>query len=589
MPSVDCLSDSITFTHPLLKRTLVLPQNPRQRAVDCFDATSRFVWQACMPLCTYLCEHADIVKARVLVELGAGATALPSHVAAALGASLVVATDGDSSAVQAMQERLRDGGDEEPWTKNINACSLRWGDDAHARELMLTYNDGKPVDVVLCSDLLYGHDAATSGALLETIRTLLGDNPNGVCLMSYQFRDNLLGELDFFERVSDTFESEAVSLPRHDGSDDGDDDLWLFTLTQKKPPAYVTVSSTRLCAFDQWAPRCDISILLAPFKIVPLPPWYIRSLRAGGTIVAPEGHTSFAPPHDIDDYAAAVDDNDKHYDEDDDEEEKDDNNDDDVEREQLKHAVESAMRELDDSACAPKLRWSAPKDATFMSCDGTLRCTSFDEVDLLMRSSDSIAYDVNTPFEGCADVTNADHMDDEGWTLALRSWRAVNPMLEFRCFVRKGKLIAASQRDPSTHFDTLHEMLSRDNGSALVEALDTFWERKLKPNLPKSLVHCAFDAYTTPKGDAGYAVRVMDVNVFGPPTLPLMFDWSELHADELPWSSNTEIRWVREATHIRPGLKSALPIDLITSASDGDGDSDDAGERAKRLLEAMAS
>ena len=50
-----------------------------------------------MPLCTYLCEHADIVNARVLVELGAGATALPSHVAAALGASLVVATDGCAS------------------------------------------------------------------------------------------------------------------------------------------------------------------------------------------------------------------------------------------------------------------------------------------------------------------------------------------------------------------------------------------------------------------------------------------------------------------------------------------------------------
>lgn len=205
-----------------------MPQNVKAQATECFDATSRFVWEACAPLCQHICEHPQLVAGKFVVELGAG-PAMPSHVAAALGARQVVATDGDEGAVAVIRNYLVEQADQ-PWTERIAAATVRWGNEQHA-DAVLEQNQAKPADVVLCSDLLYGHDAETSANLLATIRRLLGDG-DGVCLISYQFRDNMLGELDFFERVGDAFESEGSSLR---GGDDEDDDLWLFTLKRKRP------------------------------------------------------------------------------------------------------------------------------------------------------------------------------------------------------------------------------------------------------------------------------------------------------------------------------------------------------------------
>ena len=338
--------------------------------------------------------------------------------------------------------------------------------------------------------------------------------------------------------------------------------------------------SMRHTAFGRWAPAVPLRYQLAPYALIELPHGYVSALRRGGAIQAREGNRAFAPAADEGAYAGVAE---RREEEEEEEEECDDDDDEEhapnQEMEELARAVDEAIASLGGEA-VPKLMWSTPKDATWLTADGTLRCRSFDEVDLLIRASDNVAYDLSAPHAGCDDATGAG--GDAPWTLALRAWRAVNPMLEFRCFVRDGELVAVSQRDASTHYDTLNALLAPDGGSALAASLRAFWHDKLKPHLPDALAHCAFDAYATPKSDdASFRIRAMDVNVFGPPTLPLLFDWEELNeaSDGVPSSGDVAVRWVRDATHIRPGLKSALPLDLITSRGD-----ESAGDMARRIV-----
>uniref|UniRef100_A0A0D9UZS3 Cell division cycle protein 123 homolog n=1 Tax=Leersia perrieri TaxID=77586 RepID=A0A0D9UZS3_9ORYZ len=68
----------------------------------------------------------------------------------------------------------------------------------------------------------------------------------------------------------------------------------------------------------------------------------------------------------------------------------------------LEAAVDSAIAELG-GAALPKLNWSAPKDAAFMSADGTIRCTCFAEVAMLLRSSDCVAHDLSSARPSCKD------------------------------------------------------------------------------------------------------------------------------------------------------------------------------------------
>ena len=46
-------------------------------------------------------------------------------------------------------------------------------------------------------------------------------------------------------------------------------------------------------------------------------------------------------------------------------------------------------------AVLPKLTWSAPKDAVWMTSGNTMRCSTSDEVVLLLKSSDRVAHDIS--------------------------------------------------------------------------------------------------------------------------------------------------------------------------------------------------
>ncbi|KAK9943020.1 hypothetical protein M0R45_008645 [Rubus argutus] len=58
-------------------------------------------------------------------------------------------------------------------------------------------------------------------------------------------------------------------------------------------------------------------------------------------------------------------------------------------------------------AVFPKLNWSAPKDSAWISTIGTLRCSTFSEIALLLRSSDSLVHDLCHAYDSCSDKTSS--------------------------------------------------------------------------------------------------------------------------------------------------------------------------------------
>ena len=55
-----------------------------------------------------------------------------------------------------------------------------------------------------------------------------------------------------------------------------------------------------------------------------------------------------------------------------------------------------------------KLNWSSPKDATWVTLNNSLKCTSLSQILLLLKSSDFITHDLSFPFSDCEDAETAE-------------------------------------------------------------------------------------------------------------------------------------------------------------------------------------
>ncbi|XP_020186157.1 uncharacterized protein [Aegilops tauschii subsp. strangulata] len=273
---------------------------------------------------------------------------------------------------------------------------------------------------------------------------------------------------------------------------------------------------------------------------------------------------------------------------------------------ELEAAVDDAIAGLG-GAALPKLNWSAPKDAVFMAADGTVRCTCFAEVAMLLRASDCVAHDLvsarpscqdfvrakpvrrnategsretangagvlSDPGENCSEGgargggTNAPEEDaeqessddDETWVddgfqyyLALRKWYpGLRPESEFRCFVRGRKLVGVSQRDPSAYYPSL------PGWSAEVQPkIEDFFEEFIEPQFGSE--NYTFDVYVRADG----RVKLIDFNPWGGYTLPLLFTWEELE-EEQRGENELEFRVVMQQGAVRPGLMTAIPYDML--------------------------
>ncbi len=172
----------------------------------------------------------------------------------------------------------------------------------------------------------------------------------------------------------------------------------------------------------------------------------------------------------------------------------------------------------------PKLNWSAPRDATFISPHGnTLMCASPNDVYLILKSSSFINHDLAHAFDGCApSATPPPPGLGFNPVLVLRAYFSIRTPLEFRCFVKHRNLVAISPRELK-HYGFLEDLRP-----AIVARAKELFQSKLQFTFPDGCF--TFDMYVPGSQEQGglARARLVDINPWAPRTDPLLFDWKEL-------------------------------------------------------------
>ncbi|KAJ5901207.1 hypothetical protein N7504_007200 [Penicillium tannophilum] len=278
-------------------------------------------------------------------------------------------------------------------------------------------------------------------------------------------------------------------------------------LPDRLPFPPITYSHILNCSYHSWHPRYRT---LAPkSRVIPLSPQFITYLRADGIVLPPEPMR----PRDDDDLDTFSDSG----------EEAEDPS---TEWADIHTQVKDTIAEF--GKVTPKLNWSAPKDATFMSATNDTKCATPNDVYLLLKSSDFITHDLQHPFDDCVSdsTTNGDDPEapaldspipDVPYHLVLRKYANFNPSLEFRCFVRNRKLLCMCQRDLN-YFDFLFDM--RDMFRSRIQS---FFDEKLRDTFPDP--NFVFDVYVPAPHQR---VWLVDINPWAQRTDSLLFSWLEI-------------------------------------------------------------
>ncbi|OJJ69126.1 hypothetical protein ASPBRDRAFT_131995 [Aspergillus brasiliensis CBS 101740] len=267
------------------------------------------------------------------------------------------------------------------------------------------------------------------------------------------------------------------------------------------PP--VTYSHILHCSYHHWQPR--YRTLVPKSRAIRLTPAFVNYLRADGIVLPPEA----APPTDDDDLDTFSDDG------------ADEEPDPSVEWPEIHAQIKSTIIEYGGKV-TPKLNWSAPKDATWMSATNDTQCRTANDIYLLLKSSDFISHDLEHPFDDCVPDTTTDDSSSSTppeipYYLVLRKYVNFNPSLEFRCFVRNRVLLCMCQRDQN-HFDFLFPM--RDS---LRSRIQTFFDEKLRDTFTDP--NFVFDVYIPPPHEK---VWLIDINPWAERTDSLLFSWMEI-------------------------------------------------------------
>lgn len=180
--------------------------------------------------------------------------------------------------------------------------------------------------------------------------------------------------------------------------------------------------------------------------------------------------------------------------------------------------VKSTIAELDGSI-VPKLNWSAPKDATWISATNSMECRTPNDIYLLLKSSDFVAHDLEHVFDDCESDDDETGIEPKiPYHLVLRKTiPSITTSLEFRCFVRSRHLHCISQRE------VIYYAFLADLKPALLQLIQQFFESKLQKTFPDE--NFVFDVYIPlPPG----RVWLIDINPWAPRTDPLLFSWFEV-------------------------------------------------------------
>ncbi|KNG48757.1 D123-domain-containing protein [Stemphylium lycopersici] len=294
------------------------------------------------------------------------------------------------------------------------------------------------------------------------------------------------------------------------------------------PP--VTKQHILNCSYHHWHPK--YRAVTPKARLVPLPPAFLEYLRSDGIVLPPEENDNPSWSDNDSGIFSGADNN-----EDDAEESPDPS----AEWRDTHEAIERTIEELGGKV-APKLNWSAPKDATWIAATNSMECRTPNDIYLLLKSSDFVTHDLGHAFDDTADQSTTPDPEIP-YHLVLRKWITLNPSVEFRCFVRNRRLIALCQRDLN-HFDFLFNMQDK-----LRNTIQDFFDTRLRDTFPDP--NFTFDVYVPPPHDR---VWVVDFNPWAVRTDPLIFSWMELLTMEVPDTAPLEETTVR--------LKIAQPGDV---------------------------
>lgn len=221
--------------------------------------------------------------------------------------------------------------------------------------------------------------------------------------------------------------------------------------------------------------------------------------------------------------------------------------------------IKATIAELDGSV-VPKLNWSAPKDATWISATNSMECQVPNDVYLLLKSSDFVTHDLEHAFDGCEDAshnespwecrdeipieTRTENESDNNrsdleytsqppnrtpkssgsttenfpYCLVLRKTiSAMTTSLEFRCFVYARNILGICQRDLN-YYEFLAPLAPK-----LLPLVQNFFDTSLKDAFPDK--NYVFDIYIPPPHTR---VWLIDINPWAPRTDPLLFSWLEI-------------------------------------------------------------
>jgi len=261
------------------------------------------------------------------------------------------------------------------------------------------------------------------------------------------------------------------------------------------------------CAFASWYPRLRHASIKG--EVVPLPPAFVSFLLSDGVSLpaTDAGHEADGDADDADDHTAAA----------------------------TAQAVSEVRAQVQRVLAAfggkafVKTNWSAPRDASWML--GSLQCVSVDDVLLLLQASDFVVHDLTRPYAGCVDAedinsgepSEGDALKASGRPaetyLVLKKWCNLFDSMLFRCFVAGRALVGVSQRYCGEFYDFL-----LDRQDFLCERIFDFFEAHLKSEDAFPDPDFVFDVYV----DKRHRVFLLDMNVFGAVTEPLLFSWDEL-------------------------------------------------------------
>ncbi|KAK5989167.1 Cell division cycle protein [Cladobotryum mycophilum] len=282
------------------------------------------------------------------------------------------------------------------------------------------------------------------------------------------------------------------------------------------PP--VSADHIQNCSYDSWFPKYRSSCIKS--RIIPLTPAFVSYLHENGIILADDENTN--GPEEEEEWTASGSTKpgppqDESSDEDEDTEES---------RlppnqrfPEIHNLIKEKIAELGGSV-APKLNWSSPKDAKWISPhQNTLKCTSPNDIYLLLKSSSFVSHDLLHAFDDCTGTPTRPFAP----VLVLRPFFNPHVALEFRCFVKHRSLIGITQRDLN-YYGFLNDLRPQ-----IWRKLKTFFREKLRLTFPDSSF--TFDVYIPEShiDDDGLGkVRLIDINPWAPRTDSLLFSWEEL-------------------------------------------------------------